>query len=189
MNCRRVHWKRTPMIKHAILIVVALAAISPSARPAAAEGPAVGAAPRLESVYLALGNVTTDRVAAAVYNQVTRVRGVKTFTWTTARAQATVVRVVGQADTATLLAVCKAAGARAAALVVSQLRLTFQKKLHCNGCVINVKRALRAVKGTKEVRVAKDRTSVFIVYDTKSATAEQLRAALASAGYPATGAR
>lgn len=70
-----------------------------------------------------------------------------TFAWTTPLKEAKVVRIVGLAATPDLVAASQAAGAPAALLPVVQHKLIFVKKLHCNGCVLKVKRALEAAEG------------------------------------------
>ncbi len=140
--------------------------------------------PKLEYLYLTVTGAKTDAVAADAQRKVAAVKGVQSFEWTAPRIEVKVVRVVGQAPTPTLVAAFQQAGVSAAGLPVNQTALVFKKKLHCNGCVVKVKRALKAIKGTKEVHVAKDMTGVTIVYDTKTASVAQFQKAVAGVGYP-----
>lgn len=141
--------------------------------------------PRLEYIYLAFEKVDTDALATAARSKVEGVEGVRSFEWTTPRTEAKVTRVVGQAGTAALVALLAESGIPAAPIAIAEATFVFQKALHCNGCVIKVKRALKAVVGTKEIRVAADRRSVDVVYASRRATPQQLRDALAGVGYPA----
>ena len=140
--------------------------------------------PKLEFLYLSAQGVKTDAIAAGVLRSVEAVEGVQSFVWTTPRREAKVVRIVGQADTPTLVAACRRSGVEAAVLPIAQRRFDFQKQLHCNGCVLTVKRALKGVEGMKEIKVAKDKLSVSVVYDAKVAKIAKMREALAGAGYP-----
>ena len=154
---------------------------------ASADGPAPAPVvqPKLESVYLSLEGVRTDEVMKLVYRRLTSVTGVKSLTWTAPRKEVKVVRIVGQATTASLVAAAGRAGATARQLTIKRAQLFFQRQLHCNGCVIKVKRAMKGVKGTKEVNVASDKLSVTVLYDAKKATVKKLRDALTTVGYPA----
>jgi len=139
---------------------------------------------RLEFVYLSIGSVTTDTVASAVRKRVLAVPGVRSFAWTQKRREAKVVRVVGQAGHAKLIAACRAAGAGATPLAVAMCKLTFETALRCSNCVAAVTKALEGLKGTKEIHVAKDMLTVSVVYDTKVASVKQMRRALDAAGHP-----
>ena len=139
---------------------------------------------KLEYLYMSVAGAKTDQVAAAAQKRVAAVKGVQSFTWTIARKEAKIVRIVGQAGTPALVSAFKATGLTATTLSVGQQTMAFKKQLHCNGCVITVKRALKGVKGTKEVNVAKDKLSVTVVYDTKQTTVAKLKKALADAGKP-----
>lgn len=121
------------------------------------------------------------------------VAGVQSFEWSAPRAEARIVRIVGRADTPSLLAACAAAGTKATVVAIAQRGFSLHKQLHCNGCVIKVKRAPKAVKGTKEVHVADDRRSVSddrrsvsVVYDRRLATVASLFEALAGVDSPAS---
>lgn len=153
---------------------------------AVAEEPAVPRKPKvkLEYLYMAVSGAKTDRAAVAAQNRVTAVKGVQSFVWTIARKEAKIVRIVGHATTPALVGAFKSAGLTATALNIGQQTMAFQKQLHCNGCVISVKRALKGVQGTKEVNVAKDNLSVTVVYDVKRTTVAKLKKALADAGKP-----
>lgn len=140
--------------------------------------------PKLEFLYLGLKGVQSDEVAGMVERAVKAVTGVQSMTWTSPRAEAKVVRIVGQAPDARLLAACESAGVAGSVLAVAQRELTLEKQMHCNGCVTKVTRALKAVMGTKEVHVAEDRIRVTVVYDSKVATIAQFEKALADVGYP-----
>ncbi len=139
---------------------------------------------KLEYLYMSVTGAKTDQVAAAAQKRVKAIKGVKSFVWTIARKEAKIVRVVGQAGTPALVSAFKGAGLTATTLNIGQQTMAFQKKLHCNGCVITVKRALKGVKGTKEVAVAKDKLSVTVVYDMKLTSVAKLKKALAAAGKP-----
>jgi copper chaperone CopZ len=62
--------------------------------------------------------------------------------------------------------------------------MTFEKALHCSGCVAKVQRAVAKVEGSKQALVSKDMTRVTVAYDTRHAKPEAFRAALAQAGHP-----
>ncbi len=167
------------------LLVAAACALLPPLASADGPAPTPVVQPKLESLYLTVSGATTGELVKSVFRKVTAVRGVKSFVWTAPRTEAKIVRVVGQADTASLVAACRQAGVRAQQLVVTSKQLFFQQQLHCNGCVIKVKRAMKGLKGMKEVSVARDKLSVRVLYDAKKVTMKQLRDALASVGYPA----
>jgi copper chaperone CopZ len=63
--------------------------------------------------------------------------------------------------------------------------LTFEKKLHCGGCVGAVRRALAALEGVKESRVPAEMTTVTVVYDSRAVKVQDMEAALAAIGKPA----
>ena len=65
-------------------------------------------------------------------------------------------------------------GVKAVQRPVPQTKLTFQRNLYRSGRVIKVNRALKAVKGTKEVRVAEDKARGFVVHDAKTTTLKAL---------------
>jgi copper chaperone CopZ len=140
--------------------------------------------PKLEYVYLSVTGAKTDALAATAQRHVAAVQGVQSFEWTAPRTEAKVIRIVGQAATPTLVAAFQKAGLGATSVSTRQAAMNFQKALHCNGCVIKVRRALKAVKGTKEVHIAKDKLSVIVVFDTSKATLAQHRKAVAGVGYP-----
>lgn len=148
-----------------------------------ADGPTEAKKPKTEFLYMRIADVKTGAAAAAIQAHVTRVRGVKSFAWTTPMKEAKVVRIVGLATNSELVAACRAGGGSAAWLPVVQHRLMFAKKLHCNGCVLKVNRALKATKGVKEYAVSEDRLSVAVVYDAKQVSIDQLKAAVGKTGY------
>jgi copper chaperone CopZ len=164
------------------LVVAALLAVL--AAPVGADGPAAPVRVKLETVFLTVSGVQTEAASAAVLKRVKDVRGVKSATWSVARKEAKVVRVVGQASTPTLVAAVRAAGAQAEQLVLTRKQLVFVTALACGGCVANVTKALLDTKGTKLVFVAEDMRSVRVFFDAKRTTEKKLRAALATAGYP-----
>jgi copper chaperone CopZ len=166
-------------------LLLACAAV-PFAAPAAAEDkPASKPEPRLEFLYVETTGVSAEEVPA-VAKAVGAVEGVRSFTWTAEGAEAKVVREAGKAPDATLLEKAKAAGAEKAGVVpIAAATLTFEKKLHCGGCVAAVTRALKAVTGVKESVVPQDMRTVVVVYDTRASKPADFEAALAAAGKPA----
>lgn len=141
--------------------------------------------PRLEFLYFAVDGVESAEAAAAVQHAVAAVPGVSSFAWTREQAEAKVIRVVGEAQTASLLAAFRGAKAEASVIPVTQPSLVFQTPLHCNGCVTNVRRALKKLAGVKEITIAKTMDSVALVLAERQTSLEQVRRALADAGYPA----
>ncbi|MGE0191242.1 MAG: heavy-metal-associated domain-containing protein [Planctomycetota bacterium] len=141
--------------------------------------------PRLEFLYFAVEGAGEAEVGAAVERAVAAVPGVRSFAWTRERAEAKVIRVVGEAPTPALIEAFRGAKAIAAVVPVTQPTLVFQTRLHCNGCVMNVKRALRKLAGVKEITVAKTMDSVTLVLAEKQTSLEQVRSTLVDAGYPA----
>lgn len=141
--------------------------------------------PRLEFLYVAVDGVANAEAAAAVERAVAAVPGVTSFAWTRERVEAKVIRVVGEAPTASLLAAFRSLKAEAAVIPVTQPSLVFQTRLHCNGCVMNVKRALKKLAGVKEITVAKTMDSVTLVLAERQTSLEQVRRVLVDAGYPA----
>ena len=171
------------ILRFLIPTVLLTAFIAPVGEVCAEEGPAAPRRPKLEFVYFSVKQATTPAIATAARQRVEAVRGVQSFAWTVERAEAKIVRIVGQADNPTLLAAFGQGGVRAAVLPIAQSKLVFQSRLHCNSCVIKVKRALKPLKGTKEVQVSKDRQSVTVIYDTSKTTLQQIKRALAAADY------
>lgn len=139
--------------------------------------------PKTEYVYLSVAAVKTPEVAAAVKASVARVPGVTSFAWTTPLKEAKVIRVVGKAATPELVAASSAAGAKAALLPVVQHKLVLEKKLHCNGCVKRVQRALAETKGVKESIVPEDRLSISVIWDAKQVSIEKIKEVMAKTGY------
>lgn len=162
------------------LLLLAVAASGP----AWTEEQAEPEKPKLEYLYMALKGVESDDLAVAVERGLKAVEGVQSLVWTSPRAEAKIVRIVGQAADAKLLAACQSAGVPGSILAIVQRELTLGKQMHCNGCVTKVTRALKSVRGVKEVHVAEDRIHVSVVYDSKVATVAQLERAVADVGYP-----
>lgn len=162
------------------LLLLSIAA----AHPAWAEEQAEPEKPKLEYLYLALKGVESDELAATLERGLRAVEGVQSMVWTSPRAEVKVVRIVGQAADAKLLAACQSASVAGSILAIVQRELTLGKQMHCNGCVTKVTRALKAVRGVKEIHVAEDRIHVSVVYDSKVATVAQLERAVADVGYP-----
>src|SRR5688572_15073225 len=99
--------------------------------------------PKLEFLYVEITGATGDEVGA-IAKALGSVGGVRSFTWTVEGSEAKVVREVGTAPDATLLEKARSAGAETAAVVpLSATTFTFDKKLHCGGCVSAVTKALR----------------------------------------------
>jgi copper chaperone CopZ len=144
---------------------------------------------RLEFVYLEISGVEGAE-ASAVSSAMTGVAGVRSFAWTVGASEAKVVREVGKADDASLARVATSAGAERASVVpLAATTFTFEKKLHCGGCVASVNRTLRAVRGVKESTVSAEMTTVTAVYDTRAVKPGDVEAALVAIGKPAKAAR
>ncbi len=170
-----------------ILIALALALFALPCLEAFAEDSAAPSRKKLklEYLYMTVTGAKADRVAAAAKRRVEAVTGVHSFAWTTAHSEAKIVRVVGRASTATLVAAFKEAGVSAAAMDIGQIYLVFAKKRpDCEGCTNKVRVAVMAVKGTKEVLVKPKDAGVTVVYDKKKATPEKIKRALAGTRYP-----
>ena len=164
------------------LVVGVLAAVSLSAS-AAAEGPAREVA--LEFIHLEMGGVAGAEVAA-VARAGSSVAGVRSFEWFTEGTEAKVVREVGTAADETLVKAVTGAGADAAGRIPLALaNFTFEKRLHCGGCVGTVNKALLALPGVKSSTVNAEKTSVAVAYDTRKAKPADVEAALASLKKPA----
>jgi copper chaperone CopZ len=90
------------------------------------------------------------------------------------------VREVGTAADETLIKAVTGAGADAASRIPLALaNFTFEKKLHCGGCVGTVNKALLALAGVKSSTVNAEMTSVAVVYDSRKAKPSDVEAALA----------
>jgi copper chaperone CopZ len=152
---------------------------APSGPPSATARPA----PDEEVVYLETKGVTgteTEAVAKAVG----AVEGVRTFAW--APGGARVVRQRGKAADEALLAAAKGAGADEAAKVsVATASFSFEKPLHCAGCVKEVKKAVTALPGVMEIEVPESRKDLVVVYDPRALKAAEVEAALAAIKKPA----
>lgn len=151
----------------------------------AEEKPAPAPQKQLEYVYVELTGVE-GREIAAVQKGLAGVEGVQSFAWTAEGTEAKVVREIGKAADATLLAQAKAAGAETAGVVpLVATTFTFEKKLHCGGCVGAVTKALAAVKGVKESYVPEEMTTVMVVYDSRVTKTADVEAALTAISKPA----
>lgn len=153
---------------------------------ARADEPAPKAKPEpvLETVWLEVADVTAEE-APKLAATVSGLAGVRSFEWTKEREEAKVVREVGTAGDDAVAKASKDAGASSAARVpTAAVTLKFKKALHCDGCVLRVTETLQAVKGVKDLTIAKDKTTVDVVYDTRSVKTADLEAALAAAKYP-----
>jgi copper chaperone CopZ len=174
-----------PVLAAAVLSVFSAPVLAEDPRPA--PSPTPKPEPKLETVYVEVtGAEGAEAKVAAVAKAVGGVEGVRAFSWTVDGVEAKVVREVGRAADAALLAAARSAGATTAGVVpVAVTRFAFEKKLHCGGCVGAVTKALRAVKGVKESTVSADMTHVTAVYDTRVVKPADLEAALAAAKKPA----
>ncbi len=62
----------------------------------------------------------------------------------------------------------------------------FAKPLHCAGCIGAVNKALRDLKGVKEVAVTEALSTVIVAYDTRTVSPSDVESALVAIGKPAT---
>lgn len=181
----------------ALLVPALLVAAQATSRGDGGGSPgAGGTGPKVvhEAVYLAVEGLKGDAGATRVETAVKAVEGVASFAWTArsvpagageaVTGEAKVVRVAGKAADAALVAAVTGAGASGRVVPTTEVTLVFQKKLHCDGCLLRVEEVCNAVAGTKEVDVAADRTKVRIVFDPKRAEVEAYKKALAAAKYP-----
>ena len=146
--------------------------------------PKVKPDPVLETVWVEVVDVTAEE-APKIAASVSGLAGVHSFAWTREREEAKVVREVGTAGDDAVAKASKDAGAASATRVpTAAVTLKFKKALHCDGCVLRVTETLQAVKGVKDLTIAKDKTTVDVVYDTRSVKTADLEAALAAAKYP-----
>jgi copper chaperone CopZ len=164
--------------------LLALAALVVATSTAFAEGaPPAPPPPKTEVVYVEVTGLEEAK-APALAHALGAVEGVKSFAWTAPAKEAKVVREVGKAPDAALLGKAKDAGAQTAAMVpLAASTLTFEKPLHCAGCVKTVKTLLSAVKGVKDVVVPEGKTTVWVAYDTRAVKEDALRTALDAKGY------
>ena len=156
-------------------------------RPALAEdAPKPAQPPKLEYVYLEFSALAADE-AVAVGKAITGVSGVKSMEWTVAGSESKVVREVGLAADDALVAAAKKAGAKSALVEpITSTTFVFANALHCGGCVAAVNKAVRALKGVKDVSVPEDLKTVAVVYDTRAVAPKDVEAALAAIDRPAS---
>jgi copper chaperone CopZ len=165
----------------ALLVAGAIPLHAGEPSPAPAPKPEV----KVEFVYLEYTGVDAPE-AEAVAKATSAVEGVRSFKWTTEASEAKVVREAGKAADASLAKAATTAGAATAGVVpLAATTFTFEKKLHCGGCVSAVKRALRGIKGVKESTVPEEMTTVVAVYDTRVVKPADIEAVLATIGKPA----
>ncbi len=158
--------------------------IPPPRKPAPAPASTPPPEPRLEDVFLELGGLDEPK-GAVVEKAVAGVKGVRSWTWVTRVTDAKVVREVGTADDATLLASAKKAGATTAGVVpIASVTLTFTEPLSCAGCIRTLTTALRAIAAVKEVDVPDSRVTVTIRYDARTGKVAEFVKALADAEMP-----
>lgn len=153
----------------------------------AGEPPAGGATEAkvvLEPTWVAFTGVKDPADAAKVQAAVAAVKGVRSFEWTVANAEAKVVREQGTAGDAALVKATTDAGFAATPIATKEVTLSFVKKLHCPACVMKVEETARAMAATKDVEVAADRRTVRVRFDVKQADAAAYRKAITEAGYP-----
>ena len=173
------------MRRHGLTLMLACAALGTAAPALAHEGHDHPPPPRLEFLYVETTGTSGPEVAA-VAKAVGAVEGVRSFAWTVEGAEAKVIREAGKAPDATLLEKAKAAGADTAGVVpLAATTFTFEKKLHCGGCVAAVTKAVRGIKGVKESSVPADLATVWVVYDTRAVKPADVEAALVAIGKPA----
>lgn len=175
---------RPPLLALAFFLLASSLA-TPSAR--AEDKPAASApvpGPKLEFVYLEVTGVDAAEVPAIVAG-LGRLDGVRSVAWTVSAQELKVVREAGKAVHSALVKAATEAGAGTAAVVpVAVTTLTFEKVLHCGGCVRKVSDAVLGVKGTKEAAVAEGLDRVTVVYDTRTVQPKAVADALAKAGIP-----
>lgn len=169
-------------------LALALAAAVLAFAPAAVGEPPAGTATEpkvvLEPTWVAFDGVKDEAGAAKVQAAVAAVKGVRSFEWTVANAEAKVVREQGTAGDAVLVKAAADAGFAATPIATKEVTLTFAKKLHCPACVMKVEETARAMAATKEVEVSADRTNVRVRFDVKKADEAAYRKAIGEAGYP-----
>lgn len=146
--------------------------------------PARAPVPQLEYLYVEFTGLDEAK-GAAVEKAVAGVKGVRFIVWTVRPTEAKVVREVGLAADATLIAAAKGAGATTAGVVpITEITLTFVDQLHCEGCMKVVVTALKALPSVKEVTVGKTLETVAIVYDTRTGKIADFEKALADTKRP-----
>lgn len=158
--------------------------IPPPRTPAPVPAPTPPPEPKLEAVFLELGGLDEPK-GAVVEKAVTGVKGVRSWTWVTRVTDAKVVREVGTADDATLIAVAKKAGSTSTGVVpIASVTLTFTEPLSCAGCYRTLTTALRAIAAVKEVEVPDSRATVTILYDSRTGKVAEFVKALADVEMP-----
>ena len=164
------------------LAVLSLAALARADDPRS--GPPSTPANAVESVWVEFTGVDANE-APAVAKAVGGLDGVTSFEWLAPQTEARLVRAVGKADATALDKAAKSAGADAATVepVVAK-QLTFVKKLHCQGCVLAVNRALKPLAGVKDVTIPDSMDTVTVVYDTRKSKVKDFEDALAAISRP-----
>jgi copper chaperone CopZ len=141
--------------------------------------------PGAEVVWLDTGGAAGTEVGA-VATAVKGVEGVREFAWAKEGVEARVVRDAGKAPDASLLAAAKGAGAEAAAVVPTATGVfAFEKKLHCAGCVKEVRTTVAALAGVKSVEVGDGKDRLSVVYDPRATKSSDVLSALEKIGKPA----
>jgi copper chaperone CopZ len=176
---------RTPTLLGAAALLVAVAASVGCGDPCApqsgpAEAPLDASSEVLWLETRGVAGAETEAVAKAV----AAVPGVRAFSWVDGGAR--VVRERGTAADEALLAAAKAAGADEASRVpVATASFTFDKPLHCAGCVKQVEEVVGALAGVRSVDVPASKTSVLVVYDPRKSSPADVESALAAVKKPA----
>lgn len=166
--------------------IALLSAAVPVDAALAQDAPAPAPAPKLEYLYLELAPLSAVDVVA-VGKALTAVVGVKSAEWTVSGSEVKVVREVGAAASDALIAAAKQAGAKSAVVVpIRSTVFVFSKPLHCAGCIGAVNKALRDLKGVKEVAVTEALSTVIVAYDTRTVSPKDVESALVAIGKPAT---
>jgi copper chaperone CopZ len=141
------------------------------------------AGPNEEVVYLETKGVSEPE-RDAVAKALAAVEGVRTSAW--AAEGTRVVRERGKAPDDALFAAAKAAGAdEAVKMPIATASFSFDKPLHCAGCVKQVKTAVTALPGVKEIDVADSKKNVVVLYDARTVKPTDVEAALAAIKKPA----
>ena len=158
--------------------------IPPPRKPVPAPAPTLPPEPKLEAVFVELGGLDEPK-GAVVEKSVTEVKGVRAWTWVTRVTDAKVVREVGTADDATLLATATKAGATTAGMApIAIVTLTFIESLSCAGCIRTLSTALRAIAAVKEVEIPDTRATITITYDSRTGKVAEFVKVLADAEMP-----
>lgn len=179
----RVPARLAAQVMAAAVLATLLLSVPPFGVAADADGPAPAPQVRVETVHLEVAGLSATVTTTGVARALTGVPGVRSCLWS-APSEAVIVREVGRAGDAELLAAARAAGATAVRVPVVTEALSFVTKLRCGSCVKAVTKALTAVAGVKDVRVSADMTQVTVAFDSRTTTRAALVAALATARYP-----